>query len=312
MKIHSSLDTLDSVKPAVTIGMFDGVHLGHLHLIDNLNSIADKSGGESVIVTFWPHPRIVLNKDAHLLQLLTTLDEKSMLMGSRGVDHLVVLEFTPALAALSASEFVEKILVKSAAIGHLLMGYNHKFGKEQSANFNDYKSLAHKFGFGITQGEPLVVDGLHCSSSVIRNCLTRGDLATANKLLGYNYSINGNVVTGNRLGRTLGYPTANIDIDNSLKLIPASGVYACNVHLEGRNYKGMLNIGYRPTIGESQEKSSVEVHIFDFNRDIYSETITVELVKRMRDEQKFASLEALTNQLKNDELTIRDFFHGAE
>ncbi len=312
VKIHSSLDTLSAVNPVVTIGMFDGVHTGHLHLIRRLRELASDTKGETVIITFWPHPRIVLGKEADSLRFITTLEEKTILLGDLGVDHLVVLPFTKELAALTAGEFVEEILVNKVKIRHLLMGYNHRFGRELSSNFDDYAALAARFGFDITHESPVSVDGLHCSSSVIRKCLLRGDIATGNKLLGYNYHLSGRVVGGNRLGRTLGFPTANVEVGDSAKLIPSNGVYACIVHVEGRNYKGMLNIGLRPTIDSNQERSNIEVHILDFDHDIYSEIITIEFVLPIRDEQKFVSLDALTRQLNIDEQTVRRYFDAVE
>jgi len=300
VKIHSSIDTLNAANPIVTIGMFDGVHSGHIHLIKSLRALAVSEGGESVVVTFWPHPRIVLGKDDGALRLITTLEEKTILMAGLGIDHLVVLPFTRELAALSSASFVEKILVGAIGVRYLLMGYNHRFGSDQNSSFDFYVSLAGKYGFAISREQSVSVDGLHCSSSVIRSCLLRGDIVTGNKLLGYKYSLSGRVVGGNRLGRTLGFPTANVEVGDPHKLIPANGVYACSVHVEGRDYKGMLNIGFRPTIEKTKEKSSIEVHILDFDHDIYSEIITISFVKRIRDEHKFESLDALIRQLEHD------------
>ncbi len=208
-----------------------------------------------------------------------------------------------------ADEFVEKILVRSVGIYHLVMGFNHHFGKGRSSNYDDYASLARKYGFYISRENAIDIHGLHCSSSVIRESLNKGDVSSANLLLGYPYRLVGHVVGGNRLGRTLGYPTANVELEDDSKLVPANGVYACHVHTEGQNYFGMLNIGKRPTIHNNTGKSSIEVHILDFNHDIYSEIIVIEFIRRMRDEHKFASLEALKEQLAIDERTIRDFFN---
>ncbi len=309
MKIHSSFDTLKAVKPVVTIGMFDGIHLGHRHLIASVVGHAKDCRGESVIITFWPHPRIVLKQDTQSLRFITTMEEKTQMMSELQVDHLVLLPFTMQLAAMSADEFVEKILVRSVGIYHLVMGFNHHFGKGRSSNYDDYASLARKYGFYISRENAIDIHGLHCSSSVIRESLNKGDVSSANLLLGYPYRLVGHVVGGNRLGRTLGYPTANVELEDDSKLVPANGVYACHVHTEGQNYFGMLNIGKRPTIHNNTGKSSIEVHILDFNHDIYSEIIVIEFIRRMRDEHKFASLEALKEQLAIDERTIRDFFN---
>ncbi len=312
MKIHSSFDTLKAIRPVVTIGMFDGIHLGHRHLIGKLTGLAQACAGESVIITFWPHPRVVLNQDADSLRFITTIEEKTRMMSELHVDHLVLLPFTVQLARYTAAEFVDKILVHSVGIHHLLMGFNHRFGKDRSNNYNDYALLAHQYGFLISREDPVSVHGLQCSSSVIRDSLVNGDIATANLLLGYHYQLAGHVVGGNRLGRTLGYPTANVELGDESKLVPANGVYACRVHTEGRNYHGMLNIGKRPTIQSNASKSSIEVHILDFNHDIYSEIVVIEFVHRIRDEHKFASLDALKAQLSVDEKTVRDYFirHG--
>ncbi len=309
MKIHSSFDTLKAVKPVVTIGMFDGIHLGHRHLIASVVGHAKDCRGESVIITFWPHPRIVLKQDTQSLRFITTMEEKTQMMSELQVDHLVLLPFTMQLAAMSADEFVEKILVRSVGIYHLVMGFNHHFGKGRSSNYDDYASLARKYGFYISRENAIDIHGLHCSPPVIRESLTKGDVSSANLLLGYQYRLVGHVLGGNRLGRTLGYPTANVELEDDSKLVPANGVYACHVHTEGQNYFGMLNIGKRPTIHNNTGKSSIEVHILDFNHDIYSEIIVIEFIRRMRDEHKFASLEALKEQLAIDERTIRDFFN---
>ena len=312
MKIHSSFDTLKATKPVVTIGMFDGIHVGHRHLIARLTELARNCGGESVIITFWPHPRIVLKQDAQSLRFITTLEEKTRMLSELRIDHLVLLPFTLQLAAYTAEEFVEKVLVRSVGIHHLLMGFNHRCGKGRSHNYDDYAALAHKYGFSISRETPVAVDGLHCSSSAIRDSLLRGDVATANLLLGYPYRLAGRVVGGNRLGRTLGYPTANVEVEDEAKLVPANGVYACRVHTEGRDYHGMLNIGKRPTIQSDADKSNIEVHILDFNHDIYSEIITLDFVQRIRDEQKFDSLEALKAQIARDEVVVREYFMSAE
>lgn len=308
MKIHSSLNTLNATRPIVTIGMFDGVHLGHRHLIAELVAKAKSENGESVVVTFWPHPRIVLGRDTDSLRFITTQEEKTRMLSELGVNHLLLLPFTLELAALSADEFVDRILVQSIGVHHLLMGFNHRFGKGRSNQYEDYEKLALKHGFSISRSTPVTVGGLKCSSTSIRNALLQGDIELGNKLLGYLFQISGRVIGGNRLGRTIGYPTANVELGDNTKIIPVHGVYACHVHTEGRLYDGMLNIGVRPTVSGGSSKSSIEVHILDFNHDIYSEVIDIQLVKYIRSEQKFSSLEALKAQLNKDEETVRNLF----
>lgn len=308
MKIHSGLETFQAKQPVVTIGMFDGLHLGHRHLISSLVQKARQINGESVLISFWPHPRFVLHQNSDNLRFLTSLEEKTRMLSEMHIDHLVLLPFTPQLAAYSSEEFVEKILVRSVGVAHLLMGFNHRFGKDGTHDWHHYTRLAEKFGFGISREEPLLLNGQFCSSSLIRQFLNEGQLAEANLLLGYAYPITGRVIGGNRLGRTIGYPTANIETEDREKLIPHKGVYACRVHTEGQNYWGMLNIGNRPTITPASQTVSIEVHILDFQHDIYSEIVTLSLEQRMRDEVQFTSLDALKRQLVVDEKNIREFF----
>ena len=289
----------------VTIGMFDGVHTGHRQLLSQLTQKAKNLDGEAVVITFWPHPRMVLQQDADKLRFLTSPEERTKRFSQLGIDHLLLIPFTPKLANLTAEEFIKQFLVDQIGIKHLLVGFNHRFGKGRLHSFEEYQAFAAQHGFTISMVEAVLTEGLQTSSSDIRLHLLKGDIPNANKILGYHFTVTGRVVGGQQLGRRIGYPTANIHVEEAYKLIPPDGVYACFIRTEGKQYGGMLNIGYRPTISHNVDHRSLEVHIFDFNHDIYSEEVEVEFVTRVRDEQKFVNLEALKQQLKTDEQQIR-------
>lgn len=305
VKVHSDLSTFKAKRPVVTIGMFDGVHTGHRMLLAQLVDKAAEVGGEAVVITFWPHPRMVLNQDKDKLRFLTSPEERTILFSQLDIDHLLLVPFTKELAGLTSEEFIRRILVEQISVNHLLVGYNHRFGKDREASFEKYLELSVKYGFGISKVEALHTGGLHTSSTDIRNYLLKGDIENANRILGYRYLLSGRVVGGQQLGRRMGYPTANIEVNEHFKLVPPDGVYACKVHVEGKLYGGMLNIGYRPTVNHNVDHRSLEVHIFDFNRDIYSEEIQVEFLTRVRSEMKFENIDILKKQLRNDEIKIR-------
>ncbi|MCG8580893.1 MAG: bifunctional riboflavin kinase/FAD synthetase [Bacteroidales bacterium] len=305
MKVHSDFSTFSAHKPVITIGMFDGVHTGHRVLLGQLTDMAKAVGGESVVITFWPHPRMVLKQDADKLRFLTSPEERTKLFGQLGIDHLVLIPFSLELANLTAEEFIQQILIDKLNIHHLMVGYNHRFGKGRQHSYEEYQGFATKYSFTISLVEAVLTDGMQTSSTDIRNHLLAGEMKAANRILGYEYAVSGRVVGGQQLGRRIGYPTANIEVEEPYKLIPPDGVYAVKVRVEGKDYGGMLNIGYRPTVNHNVDHRSLEVHIFDFNRDIYSEEIELEFVERVRDEQKFANVDALKAQLKKDEFVIR-------
>lgn len=285
--------------------MFDGLHAGHRVLLHKVIEKAKTLNGESVIISFWPHPRIVLNKDAEKLRFLTSLEEKTRLFSETGIDHLVLIPFTKNLAGLSAKMFIKEILVDGIKLNHLVVGYDHRFGKDRKNSFEEYKKYADEFGFTISNIKPVEIGGLHTSSSSIRKLLLNGEIQKANKLLSYKYLLTGRVVGGMKLGRKLGYPTANIELQESQKLVPPDGVYACIVTIIGEKHGGMLNIGYRPTFNNQQKLRSIEVHILEFYRDVYSEEISIEFIDRIRDEKKFSDVEKLKCQLKEDEKVVR-------
>ena len=305
MKVYSGLNGFSAKNPVVTIGMFDGLHAGHRVLLQKVIDKAREINGESVIISFWPHPRVVLNKDADDLRFLTSLEEKTRLFSETGIDHLVLIPFTKELAELSAKEFIMEILIRGIKLKHLVIGYDHRFGKDRASSHDEYHKYASEYNFTISKIGAVKIGGLHISSTVIRNLILKGKIKEANKLLTYNYLLSGRVIGGMKVGRRIGFPTANIEPQEARKLIPPDGVYACIVHVLGGKYGGMLNIGYKPTLSSYQKQRSIEVHIFDFNRDVYSEEITIEFVERIRNEKKFTDIAKLRLQLKKDEQVIR-------
>jgi riboflavin kinase/FMN adenylyltransferase len=305
VKVHTDLQKFEAIRPVITIGMFDGVHSGHRVLLKRLTDKAKEAGGESVVITFWPHPRMVLKQDEDKLRFLTSPEERTKLFGQLGIDHLVLIPFSLELSNLTAQEFIKQILIDKLKIHHLMVGYNHRFGKGRQHSFEEYQSFAKEYNFTISLVEAVLTDGMQTSSTDIRNYLLNGNMKAANRILGYQYMVSGRVVGGQQLGRRIGYPTANIEVEEPHKLIPPDGVYAVKIRVEGKLYGGMLNIGYRPTVNHNVDHRSLEVHIFDFKRDIYSEEVEIEFIQRVRDEQKFSNVEELKAQLKKDEESIR-------
>ncbi len=305
MKVYSGLENFTAKNPVVTIGMFDGLHAGHRVLLHEVIEKAGELNGESVIISFWPHPRVVLNKDAEGLRFLTSLEEKTRLFSETGIDHLVLIPFTKELAGLSAKEFIMQILIKGIGVKHLVIGYDHRFGKDRASSHEEYLKYARQYDFTISKIDAVEINGVHISSSVIRKLILNGKIKEANKLLTYRYLLSGRVIGGMKMGRRIGFPTANIEPQEPRKLIPPDGVYACIVHVLGEKFGGMLNIGYKPTLASYKKQHSIEVHIFDFERDVYSEEITIEFIERIRDEKKFADIEQLRSQIKKDEDRIR-------
>ncbi len=281
-------------KPVVTIGTFDGVHVGHQEILSRMLGIASGLGSDSVVVTFHPHPRIVLG---HHVSLLSTRDEKRAAFEKSGISHLVEIPFTKEFSRLSPEEFVRKIAEAIRPVT-LVIGYDHGFGRGRRGNIEDLYWFGKEYDFEVVKVDELVVDNHHVSSSVIRWLLQEGDVAGAAHLLGRRYSLTGQVVRGNQIGRLIGYPTANLYLEDPNKLIPSMGVYASKVLINGKEYGGMTNIGMRPTI--NAHKLTFETNIFDFDQDIYYETITVEMVKRIRNEKKFGNLDMLKAQLQTD------------
>jgi riboflavin kinase/FMN adenylyltransferase len=309
LKIHRDLKNFEAKNPVLTIGTFDGVHLGHRKIINRLQTIARNIGGESVIFTFDPHPRKVVAPSETNLRLLTTLDEKIQLFETSGIDHLIIFPFTKAFAQLSYAQFVEQILVGQIHTKHLVVGYDHKFGKNREGDFEFLKNCAGKFGFSVEKLDVLLMNESNVSSTKIREAIQKGDFDTANTYLGYPFTLNGTVVAGQQLGRQIQFPTANIEASNPDKIIPGYGVYAVKVKIQEKTFRGMLNIGNRPTVNHNADNRSIEVHILDFDADIYKQPIEIRFYHKLREEQKFASIDALKAQLSLDkEATIKYFY----
>lgn len=287
----------------VTIGTFDGLHKGHQMVIGQLIALAKKRGGESVIFTFYPHPRVVTSPNETNLRLLTTKEEKIMLFERMGIDHLIIYPFNKEFAGLSYSEFVQNILVEKMGTHCLVVGYDHRFGKNREGSYEDLKKCAEKYNFEVRKTEALSVDVEKVSSTKIREALENGEIQKANKYLGYNFTLHGTVIDGQRLGRKLGFPTANIEASDKYKIIPGYGVYAVLVKIEKSIFKGMLNIGMRPTFNKNADNRSIEVNIFDFSENIYGKEITLIFFDKIRNEQKFDGIDALVEQLKKDKTT---------
>ena len=288
----------------VTIGTFDGVHIGHQKIIKRLVDIAHKKHLNSVVLTFFPHPRMVLQNNNDI-KLLNTIEERETILSDLGLDYLVVKTFTKKFANLSAEEFVKNILVDKLNAKHIIIGYDHRFGKGRSANIDDLKSFGKQYDFEVEEISVQDIEDVSVSSTKIRNALNDGDILTANTYLGYNFYITGKVVKGKGLGRKIGFPTANLEIAEDYKLIPKNGVYVIKTSIENKLVYGMMNIGMNPTVNGT--KKTIESHFFNFNNDIYNQTLKIEFVARLRDEQKFESVELLKKQLKLDEKNAKVF-----
>jgi riboflavin kinase/FMN adenylyltransferase len=301
LKIIHSIQAYTSLKPTVvTIGTFDGVHLGHKKIIDQIVTNANELDCESLVLTFFPHPRAVLQEGTEMKQL-STLDEKICLLDQLGVDHLVIHPFDKEFSRLTAEAFVKEVLVKTFKVKKIIIGHDHRFGRNRTANIQDLIGFGLTYDFEVAQISVEEINAVAISSTKIRTALEEGNVGLANEYLGYEYSLTGTVVKGQQLGRTLGYPTANIAIAEDYKLIPRNGVYVAKSVIVGKTVYGMMNIGTRPTIDGSLQ--TIEIYFFDFNQSLYDETLTVSFLLRMREEQKFESLEALKKQLAVDKNT---------
>lgn len=300
MKIYTSLEQFKNVNnPVLTTGTFDGVHLGHKKILRQLRLAADQLGGETVLFTFQPHPRMVLFPDAHNLKLLHTEIEKIEQLEKAGLQHLVLFPFTLEFSRMSANEFVRDILVNQLKIKKLIIGYDHHFGRNREGSAENLKELAPIYKFDFEEIPVQVLDDVSISSTKIRRAIEQGEVKTAHKFLGYPFQLNGVVAHGDKRGRTISFPTANLKIEDSTKLIPGNGVYAVKVHHKGNSYKGMMNVGVKPTIGENKG-ISMEVNIFDFEGELYDEHLKIELMDWIRDEKRFASIDELKQQLGED------------
>ena len=305
MKIFHDLTAINDIpNPVLTIGTFDGVHVGHQKILQQVKMEAEKIGGESVLFTFFPHPRMVLYPESHGLKLLQTQEEKMAKLERVGVENCIVYPFTFDFSRLSAIEFVRDILVNKLQIKKLVIGYDHQFGKNREGNIQFLKEICEVYGFDVIEIPAQDIDAVNVSSTKIRNAILGGDIAKANEYLGEKFELTGTIVHGQAIGKTIGFPTANIQVNSDLKLIPGNGVYAVDVSLKDSDYIGMLNIGNRPTVNDSADRT-IEVHILDFSGEIYAEEITVKFIDKLRDETQFKDLQELQNQLKEDEKFIR-------
>ena len=298
MEIYHSIHQLKNVKnPVLTLGMYDGVHIGHQSIINQINTIAKEIDGESVLLTFDPHPRMVLQPNCDL-KFIYTLNEKEQALEKLKLNHLIIHPFTKEFSQLSSLEFVRDLLVNEIKIHTLVIGYDHHFGKNREGNFEQLEILSKEFGFNLVQIEAVDCNQVAVSSTKIRTALANGDITYVNQALGCNYPLSGKVVHGDKIGRTLGFPTANLQVDE-LKIIPAFGVYSVNVFVDNQRYLGLLSIGIRATVTNTKELR-VEVNILDFNADIYGKTIRLEFLDKIRDEKKFNSLNELIEAINQD------------
>jgi len=305
LKIFRSIKSFSaSRQTVVTIGTFDGVHLGHQKILSQITQSAKELDCDSLVLTFFPHPRMVLQEDTEMKQL-NTLQEKIDLLDKLGVDNLVIHPFDKEFSRLTAEEFVKEVLVDVFKVKKIIIGYDHRFGRNRTADIDDLIAFGETYGFDVEQISAKEINEVSVSSTKIRNALLEGNVELATAYLGYNYSLTGIVSKGKQLGRTIGFPTANIKIDESYKLIPSNGVYVVKCFIADAVIYGMMNIGTRPTVDGTHQ--TIEVNLFDFAEDIYSQKITVSLLKWMRPEQKFESLDALKAQLAADRTTAQDY-----
>ena len=305
MKIYHTLEDFTRLRyGVVTSGTFDGVHLGHQKILQRLREVAEKNNGETVVITFWPHPRLILKPEEPFMKLLNTFEEKAELLRQQGINHLIRIPFTKEFSQLSSQQFITEILINIISTKKLVIDYDHRFGKNRKNSFELLKINAPSYGFEVEEIPKQEVDHVGISSTRIRKALAEGDIETANHFLARPYSLSGRVIKGDKLGRVLGFPTANIDLDSHDKLVPAEGIYVVQVIYEKKVFGGMLYIGYRPTVDGSRR--SIEVNIFEFDRDIYGETIQLLFIKLLRADSKFSDLESLKNQLQIDkELSLQ-------
>jgi riboflavin kinase/FMN adenylyltransferase len=305
--IHNISNFSTSEKTYVTIGTFDGVHFGHQQIIEKLVLEAKKANRKSVLLTFFPHPRMVLQKD-NSLELINTIEERAELLKKTGLDYLIIHPFSKEFSRMTALEFVRDLLVNQLNISKLIIGYDHHFGKNREGNIVQLTEYSHLYDFTVEEIPAQDIDDVSVSSTKIRHALAEGNIEIANNYLGYNFMLSGTVVNGKQLGGKIGYPTANIDVKESYKLIPKTGVYVVKSTIDKKEVFGIMNIGNRPTVDGSHQ--TIEVHFLDFDDDLYNQNLTIELLYFLRDEKKFSGIESLVIQIKKDEQTARDFIKG--
>lgn len=299
MKIYRSIEDYDEDKRSVvTIGTFDGIHLGHKKILSRLIKSSKNKDLNSVVLTFFPHPRIILNK-YNEVKMIDTLDEKIIHLNEIGIDSLIIHPFDKNFSLLSANQFIKDFLVDKLKIKHIIIGYDHRFGKGREASVTDLKNYADDYDFTVEEIKAQEIEKITVSSTKIRNSINQGDIKTTEKYLGRSFNLTGKIVKGDGLGKKINYPTANIFIEETYKIIPKDGVYLVETIIKDKLFKGMMNIGHRPTIGTNVK--SIEVHLFNFNEDIYGQVISIKMISKIRDEKKFSSIQALKEQLVKDE-----------
>ena len=299
MKIYRSIEDYNEDKRSVvTIGTFDGIHLGHKKILSRLIKSSKNKDLNSVVLTFFPHPRIILNK-YNEVKMIDTLDEKIIHLNEIGIDSLIIHPFDKNFSLLSANQFIKDFLVDKLKIKHIIIGYDHRFGKGREASVTDLKNYADDYDFTVEEIKAQEIEKITVSSTKIRNSINQGDIKTTEKYLGRYFNLTGKVVKGDGLGKKINYPTANIFIEETYKIIPKDGVYLVETTIKNKLFKGMMNIGHRPTIGTNVK--SIEVHLFNFNEDIYGQVISIKMISKIRDEKKFSSIQALKEQLVKDE-----------
>jgi riboflavin kinase/FMN adenylyltransferase len=317
MRVFRDLNNLPQFRNSViTIGTFDGVHKGHQKLIERINALAKQNNGESIIITFHPHPRIVINPQDKSLRLLNTIEEKIKLLEQYGVDNTVIVPFSRDFSEQTAEDYISNFLVKNFHPKSIVIGYDHKFGKNRSGDYHLLENMKGQYGYSMEEITKETLDDIDISSTKIRNSLQQGEIKLANELLGHNYTLTGTVIRGLQNGRKLGFPTANLQVGDEYKLVPKTGIYAVRIHLPNledetkpaEQFNGMLSIGYNPTF-EGKEQT-IEVNILDFDRDIYGNPLTLEFIDYLREEKKFNSIEELIVAIKNDEVASRNILEG--
>nr|WP_068892945.1 bifunctional riboflavin kinase/FAD synthetase [Pedobacter panaciterrae] len=307
MKIYNHFSEFKKLNNAVaTIGTFDGVHYGHQKIIKRLCELAKATGGESVILTFFPHPRLIIDPENQDLKMINTINEKAKILDSLGVDHLIITPFTRDFSNLTPAEYIKNILVDTIGIKNLIVGYDHRFGKDRKGGLQDLEAFSKNFNYKIEQIPEQDINDVAVSSTKIRTALLDGDVALAAEYLGYNFSLYGKVIKGDKIGRTIGFPTANIFVEETYKLIPSDGIYAVTVEMNGEVFKGMAYIGQRPTINGMTR--NIEVNIFDFNQEIYGQDIKMNFLEFLRHDVKFTGLETLKEQLQKDKEATLAYF----
>ena len=299
MRIFDNLKSYSSEKESIlTIGTFDGVHIGHNKILKRLIQDSKKNNLSSLVMTFFPHPRMILNK-SHEIKMIDTIDEKINLLEKTGLDNLIIHPFDNNFSKIRAKEFVEEVLVKKLKIKEIIIGYDHKFGKDREASVEDLKKFGKDYMFTVKEIPAQEIDSIAISSTKIRNAILNGEIEKCNKFLGRNFILTGKVVYGDGLGKKIDFPTANIEIKETYKIIPKNGVYLVKTKINSNTYFGMMNIGIRPTVGGTNK--SLEIHFFNFKDNIYGKNVSIEIIKKIRDEEKFSSIDQLKIQLKKDE-----------